>query len=60
MAKPETVVSSLGLVLFVVGWRIMTLALRQNAFVAPMVKHQEERQQTVNDSGVYGVVRHPM
>ena len=60
MAKPGTLVSSLGLVLFVVGWWIMTLALRENAFAAPVVKHQEERQQTVIDSGVYGVVRHPM
>lgn len=60
MAKPGTVVSSLGLVLFVVGWWIMTLALRENAFAVPVVKHQKERQQTVIDSGVYGVVRHPM
>ena len=60
MARPGTVVSSLGLVLFVVGWWIMTVALRENAFAAPVVKHQEERRQTVIDSGVYGVVRHPM
>jgi protein-S-isoprenylcysteine O-methyltransferase Ste14 len=50
----------LGLVLFVAGWWIMTLALRENAFAAPVVKHQEERQHTVIDTGVYGVVRHPM
>ncbi|HEY6287987.1 MAG TPA: isoprenylcysteine carboxylmethyltransferase family protein [Nitrospiraceae bacterium] len=60
VAKPGTLVSSLGLVLSVVGWWIMTLALRENAFAAPVVKHQEDRQQTVIDSGVYGVVRHPM
>lgn len=60
MAKPGTLVSSSGLVLFVVGWWIMTLALRENAFAAPVVKYQEERQQTAIDSGVYGVVRHPM
>jgi protein-S-isoprenylcysteine O-methyltransferase Ste14 len=60
MAKPRTLASSLGLVFFVVGWWIMTLALRENAFAAPVVKHQEERQHTVIDSGVYGVVRHPM
>jgi Phospholipid methyltransferase len=41
-------------------WWIMTLALRENAFAAPVVKHQEDRQQTVIDSGVYAVVRHPM
>jgi protein-S-isoprenylcysteine O-methyltransferase Ste14 len=60
IAKPGTLASSLGLVLFVAGWWIMTLALRENAFAAPVVKHQEERHQTVIDSGVYGVVRHPM
>jgi protein-S-isoprenylcysteine O-methyltransferase Ste14 len=60
MEKPGTVVSSLGLVLFVVGWWIMSLAMRENAFAAPVVKHQEEREQAVIDTGVYGVVRHPM
>jgi protein-S-isoprenylcysteine O-methyltransferase Ste14 len=60
MEKPGTVVSSLGLVLFVTGWWIMSLALRENAFAAPVVKLQEEREQTVIDTGVYGVVRHPM
>ncbi len=60
IAKPGTLISSLGLVLFVAGWWIMTLALRENAFAAPVVKHQEERRQRVIDSGVYGVVRHPM
>ena len=38
----------------------MTLALRENAFAAPVVKHQKERQQRVIDSGVYSVVRHPI
>jgi protein-S-isoprenylcysteine O-methyltransferase Ste14 len=60
MGKPGTLVSSLGLVLFVAGWWIMTLALRENAFAAPVVKHQQERGQTVIDTGVYGIVRHPM
>jgi protein-S-isoprenylcysteine O-methyltransferase Ste14 len=60
MDKPGTVLSSLGLAFFAAGWWIMTLALRENAFAAPVVKHQEERQHTVIDSGLYGVVRHPM
>jgi protein-S-isoprenylcysteine O-methyltransferase Ste14 len=60
MARPGTIVSSFGLVLFVAGWWLMTLAMRENAFAAPVVRHQEERHQTVIDSGVYGVVRHPM
>jgi protein-S-isoprenylcysteine O-methyltransferase Ste14 len=60
MARPVALVSSFGLVLFVAGWWIMTLAMRENAFAAPVVRHQEERRQTVIDSGVYRVVRHPM
>ena len=60
MGKPGTVVSSLGLALFVVGWWIAYLGLRENAFAAPVVKHQEERHQTVIDAGVYSIVRHPM
>ncbi len=60
MGKPGTFVSSLGLVLFVAGWWIISLALKENAFAAPVVKHQAERHQTVIDTGVYGMVRHPM
>jgi protein-S-isoprenylcysteine O-methyltransferase Ste14 len=60
IAKPGALASSLGLVLFIAGWWIMTLALRENAFAVPVVRHQEERQQTVIGSGVYSVVRHPM
>jgi protein-S-isoprenylcysteine O-methyltransferase Ste14 len=60
LGKPGGVVSSLGLVLFIVGWVIISLSFRENAFAAPVVKHQEERQQKVIDTGVYGVVRHPM
>jgi protein-S-isoprenylcysteine O-methyltransferase Ste14 len=59
-AKPGPSVSSLGLVLFVLGWWIMTLALRENPFASAVVRHQKERHQTVIDTGVYGVVRHPM
>jgi protein-S-isoprenylcysteine O-methyltransferase Ste14 len=58
--KPGPVVSSLGLVLFVAGWWLMTLALRANAFAAPVVKYMAERHQAVVDTGVYGIVRHPM
>ena len=60
MSKPVTMVSSLGLFLFVAGWWIISLSFRENAFAAPVVKHQEERRHTVIDTGVYSVVRHPM
>ena len=58
--KPQIYISSLGLVLFVTGWWIITLALRVNPFAAPVVKLQEERHQIVICSGVYCIVRHPM
>jgi protein-S-isoprenylcysteine O-methyltransferase Ste14 len=60
MSKPGTLVSSLGLALTMLGWWIAYLALRENAFAALVVKHQEERGQIVIDTGVYAVVRHPM
>ena len=58
--KPGILISSLGLLLFIAGWWIMTLALRENAFAAPVVKYQQERDQTVITTGVYSIVRHPM
>ncbi len=53
-------VATLGLVLFAAGWTVIALALRENAFAAPIVKHQEERGQVVVQSGPYRLVRHPM
>ncbi|HYM91593.1 MAG TPA: isoprenylcysteine carboxylmethyltransferase family protein [bacterium] len=58
LGAPGPLVSSLGLALFVAGWVIAYLALRENAFAATAVKHLAR--QTVVDTGVYGVVRHPM
>ena len=60
LGKPGAVVSGLGLVLVVAGWWIISLSFKENAFAAPVVKHQEERQHRVIDTGVYGIVRHPM
>jgi len=60
IGSPGLVLSTIGLLLFVGGWAFMALALRENTFAAPIVKHQEERHQTVIDSGVYRIVRHPM
>jgi protein-S-isoprenylcysteine O-methyltransferase Ste14 len=60
LPKPGSLVSSLGLPVFIAGWWIMILAMLENAFAAPVVKLQEERHQKVIDSGVYGFVRHPM
>jgi len=60
LRRPGPVVSAAGLVLFVAGWTTISLALRENAFAAPVVKLQEERRQRVIDSGPYRLVRHPM
>lgn len=58
--SPSPVVSFAGLILLATGWKIAYLALRENAFAALAVRIQKERRQIVIDSGVYGVVRHPM
>ncbi len=60
LGKPARVVSSLGLLLFVAGWWIISLSFRENTFAAPVVKFQEARQHRVVDTGVYRIVRHPM
>jgi protein-S-isoprenylcysteine O-methyltransferase Ste14 len=46
--------------LFAVGWVVMVLAMRENTFAAPVVRHQAEREQVVVDTGPYAIVRHPM
>jgi protein-S-isoprenylcysteine O-methyltransferase Ste14 len=53
-------IATLGLVLFAGGWALIALALRENAYAAPIVKHQSERGQVVVTSGPYRFVRHPM
>jgi protein-S-isoprenylcysteine O-methyltransferase Ste14 len=60
LGKPGPFVSSFGLIVLIAGWWIAYLSLRENAFAAPVVKHQSERNQTVVDTGIYSKVRHPM
>lgn len=60
LGKPGAIVSGLGLLLFTAGWWMIALSFKENTFAAPVVKHQAERHQTVIDTGVYGIVRHPM
>ncbi len=60
IARPGALASFAGLLLFAAGWLLMSLSFKENAFAAPVVKHQEERHQSVIDTGVYRVVRHPM
>jgi protein-S-isoprenylcysteine O-methyltransferase Ste14 len=60
LSKPPLAVSCVGLALFLAGWWIANLALLENRYATAVVKYQEERGQTVIDTGVYSVVRHPM
>jgi protein-S-isoprenylcysteine O-methyltransferase Ste14 len=60
LGGPPAILAVLGLAMFIAGWWLMALALRANAFAAPVVRHQEERHQVVIDRGVYSIVRHPM
>ncbi|MGD0463957.1 MAG: hypothetical protein ABSB74_15845, partial [Tepidisphaeraceae bacterium] len=45
LPRPPWIVSSLGLVIYLTGWRIMYFSLRANPFAAPVVKLREERGQ---------------
>ena len=60
LARPGPIVAAAGLVMFAGGWWIMYLAMRENPFASPVVKHLTKRRQRVIDTGVYGLVRHPM
>jgi protein-S-isoprenylcysteine O-methyltransferase Ste14 len=59
LPRPPASVADLGLVLFVAGWSVKSLALRANAFAVTVVRLQSERAHAVAESGPYAVVRHP-
>lgn len=60
LRPPDIAISIFGLALFAAGWTLITVAMRANAFAAPVVRYQKERDQRVIDSGPYRFVRHPM
>jgi len=60
LGKPGPWVSWAGMLLVAIGWLVVYLSYRENAFAASVVKHQEERQHAVIDTGVYRTIRHPM
>lgn len=60
LPSPPLALASVGLVLFVAGWTIIAVALRENPFAVTVVRLQGERQHSVVATGIYGVVRHPM
>ena len=50
----------IGALLMVVSMALIIETFRENTFAAPVVKVQEERNQRVISTGLYGVIRHPM
>jgi len=58
--KPTLLASVLGGVMLLIGFGIILATLFQNAFAAPIVEDQTEEGQVVIDTGLYGLVRHPM
>ena len=51
---------AVGGVIFVLGFYVMFLAYRENSFLSPAVRIQQERGHTVVTTGPYRHVRHPM
>lgn len=59
-AKPRPAIAFLGLGLFGLGWGMIYLTFKENAFAAPVVRIQKERNQKVIETGIYRFIRHPM
>ena len=60
LPKPHLIVSVFGAVFFFTGYGICMVSIYQNAFAAPIVKDQSERGQVLVDTGLYGLIRHPL
>src|SRR5215471_3821757 len=55
LPPPMPVISLVGLLMFIAGWALISLALYENTYAAPVIKHQEERHQHTIDRGAYAV-----
>ena len=60
LPPPSPAVSGFGGVTLLIGFAIVIVAIYQNAFALPIVEDQTERSQTLVDTGLYSVVRHPL
>ena len=60
LPPPSPVVSGFGGVTLLIGLAICFGTIYQNAFAIPIVEDQTERGQTLVDTGLYSVVRHPL
>ncbi len=54
------VLQVIGVIALIASFLLISLTFRENAFLSPMVRIQEERGQTVISTGPYHYVRHPM
>jgi protein-S-isoprenylcysteine O-methyltransferase Ste14 len=59
-APPSHGVSVFGAVIALAGYGIVLLTIYQNKFAVPVVRDQAQRGHILVDTGVYGIVRHPM
>lgn len=59
LPSPPGVVEGLGLAGVIAGVAVVYTAIAQNRFAAPTIHDQSGQGQTVIDTGLYGVVRHP-
>ncbi len=60
LPPPSPGVSTSGAILYFLGFSVVSLALYQNAYAAPIVRDQRDRGQVLVDTGLYGRIRHPM
>jgi protein-S-isoprenylcysteine O-methyltransferase Ste14 len=57
---PSMGTSASGAVIGVIGLLIILATVYQNQFAVPVVRDQSDRGQVLVDTGLYGIIRHPM
>ena len=57
---PSMGTSASGAVIGVIGLLIVLATVYQNQFAVPVVRDQSDRGQVLVDTGLYGIIRHPM
>jgi protein-S-isoprenylcysteine O-methyltransferase Ste14 len=60
LPPPPTWAAAAGLVAAIVGNAVSYLAVWQNQFATPTIQDQSDEAQRVIDSGLYGLIRHPL
>ena len=57
---PSMSASASGAAIGVIGLLIVLVTIYQNQFAVPIVRDQSDRGQVLVDTGLYGIIRHPM